>query len=432
MNSEYLSWNRLPRVAAKSYHSLSEAKLPNSPDYPLLVRGNGRSYGDVCLNARGSLCLTNTLDKLIAFDGEKGILRAQAGLLLRDILAFIVPQGWFLSATPGTSLISLGGAVANDVHGKNHHVAGSFGHHVRSLTLIRSDGETLSCSADSNADLFYATIGGLGLTGFIADVEIQLLRIHNPLMWCQNRPFYNLDEYWALNAETQALWPSSASWIDCLSGGNKLGRGVMFLGKHAAANAQPFIGAKKPLSVPLEPPFSLINKTSLWGFNELYFHTHKAEKSFFSDYRPFFYPLDSIGNWNRIYGRRGFYQYQCVLPPQSERDGIRELLKTIRHSGQGSFLAVLKSFGNMPSLGLLSFPRAGTTLALDFPNRGDKTLKLFERLDAVVSECGGALYAGKDARMSPAMFAQSNPRLAEFTPHIDSQFSSHFWERVTK
>lgn len=430
MAKQYLSWNRLPRVTPPRIHTLSSPQLPNQPSYPMLAHGNGRSYGDVCLTAKGTLMLTRGLDRWIAFDAEKGILRAQAGLLLQDILSFIVPQGWFLSATPGTSLITLGGAVANDVHGKNHHVSGSFGHHVRSLTLLRSDGSSLTCSKNENAALFFATIGGLGLTGLIVDVEIQLHRIHNPLMWCQNRPFYNLEEYWSLNALTQSQWPSSASWIDCLSGGNKLGRGVMFLGKHASASKQPLVTKKRTLSMPLTPPFSLINSISLWAFNETYFHTHKTKKSFFSDYRPFFYPLDSIGHWNRIYGINGFYQYQCVLPPETERDGIKALLESIRQSGQGSFLAVLKSFGTMPSLGMLSFPRAGTTLALDFPNQGNNTLTLFERLDAIVRDCGGALYSGKDARMSAEMFKLSNPRWEAFLPYIDPQFSSHFWERV--
>lgn len=430
MSEHSLSWNRLPIVNPLKTQHLLSSELPQEPLYPLLAHGNGRSYGDVCLNDQGTLLLTKGMNKLIAFDKQKGILKAQSGILLNEILDIIVPQGWFLKVTPGTSLATLGGSVANDVHGKNHHIAGSFGHHIRRLTLVRSDNTIMNCSANENAELFFATIGGLGLTGLIADIEIQLHRIHNRLIWCKNQPFRSLDEYWDLNKEAQLQWPSSASWIDCLSGGNQLGRGVMFLGRHAGTSHHPSRKSKRNVNFPVSPPFSLINQFSLRVFNELYFHAHKAKKSFLSDYRPFFYPLDRIGNWNRIYGKKGFYQYQCVLPPKTERDGIKELLKTIRKSKQGSFLAVLKSFGATPSLGMLSFPRPGTTLALDFPNQGNSSLKLFESLDIIVKEAGGALYAGKDARMSSEMFRFSNPRLKEFLPYIDPHFSSHFWKRV--
>lgn len=428
--SNYLSWNRLPKCSAQVYRVLDSDKLPQDILYPVLAQGNARSYGDVCLQNKGSILLAKNLDKFLQFDPAQGILVAQAGVLLRDVLTLVVPQGWFLSVTPGTSLVTLGGAVANDVHGKNHHVAGSFGHYVRRLVLHRSTGEVLQCSPTENVDFFKATIGGLGLTGLITEVEIQLQRIQNPLMWCENRAFYSLDEYWQLNQELQPLWPCSASWIDCLSSGKNLGRGVMFLGQHAPVHQFPFIQNKKQLSVPFDLPFSLVNTLSLYAFNELYFTKNKKEKRFFSDYRPFFYPLDSILHWNRIYGRKGFYQYQCVLPPESERDGVKALLDEIQKSGQGSFLAVLKSFGSIESIGLLSFPRLGTTLALDFPNKGEKTLQLFQRLDAVVKEGGGALYPAKDARMSREMFELGYPQLNKFMSFKDSQFSSHFWERM--
>ena len=349
---------------------------------------------------------------------------------MHDILSFVVPQGWFLGTVPGTSLATLGGAVANDVHGKNHHVAGSFGNHVRGFWLIRSDGSMVECSRTQNTGLFYATIGGLGLTGLIAQVEVQLTRIHNPLIWCENRVFHNLDEYWQLNDAAQQNWQCAASWIDCLSHGNKLGRGVMFLGNPAPAQTQAYFDKPRQFSFPIELPFSLINHVSLAAFNELYFHTHKAAKSFLSHYRNFHFPLDGILYWNRIYGKTGFYQYQCVLPKHSERDGIRTLLDEIQRSGQGSFLAVLKSFGDIAPEGLLSFPRLGTTLALDFPNGGTKTLKLFERLDAIVRESQGALYPAKDTRMPRDLFELGYPKLNEFIQHIDPKFSSHFWQRM--
>lgn len=430
MSQSPLSWNKIPQIYPKKVIELDSYKLPENTPTPFLARGNGRSYGDVCLNKQGTLLKTRSLDQFITFNRETGILCAQAGILLHDILSFVVPQGWFLGTVPGTSLATLGGAVANDVHGKNHHVAGSFGNHVRGFWLIRSDDSMVECSRTQNTGLFYATIGGLGLTGLIAQVEVQLTRIHNPLMWCENRVFHNLDEYWQLNDAAQQNWQCAASWIDCLSHGNKLGRGVMFLGNPAPAQTQAYFDKPRQFSFPIELPFSLINHVSLAAFNELYFHTHKAAKSFLSHYRNFHFPLDGILYWNRIYGKTGFYQYQCVLPKHSERDGIRTLLDEIQRSGQGSFLAVLKSFGDIAPEGLLSFPRLGTTLALDFPNGGTKTLKLFERLDAIVRESQGALYPAKDTRMPCDLFELGYPKLNEFIQYIDPKFSSHFWQRM--
>lgn len=432
MFSTWLSWNRIPAVQPQHVCALDASKLPQNVPVPYLARGNGRSYGDVCLNRNGTLLATHALDRFVSFDVATGVLRAQSGILLRDILALTVPQGWFLGTVPGTSLATLGGAVANDVHGKNHHVSGSFGHHVRGFQLLRSDGSVLECNREQNSGLFYATIGGLGLTGAITEIEVQLTRIHNPYMWCENRAFHHLDEYWSLNQEVQSHWSSVASWIDCLSGQQRLGRGVMFLGNPAPADAPAMVTPPKPLHFPIELPFSLVNPLSLKAFNALYFQVHHANKAFLSDYHRFHFPLDSIHHWNRMYGRKGFYQYQCVLPTHTEQDGIRALLHEIQRSKQGSFLAVLKSFGNKVSEGLLSFPRKGTTLALDFPNGGEETLKLFQRLDAVVREAQGALYPAKDARMPRDLFEQGYPKWHEFTSFIDPQFSSHFWERLSK
>lgn len=432
MSSTWLSWNRIPSIQPLHVRELDTPMLPSDLPSPYLARGNGRSYSDICLNQRGTLLSTRLLDRFISFDVVTGILRAQAGILLRDILALIVPQGWFLGTVPGTSLATLGGAVANDVHGKNHHTAGSFGHHVRSLQLQRSDGHLLECNREQNQGLFHATIGGLGLTGLITEVEVQLTRIHNPYMWCENRVFHHLDEYWLMNQQVQSHWSCVASWIDCLSNTNRLGRGVMFLGNPAPAHTTSIVLPPKSLSFPVEPPFSLVNPLSLKLFNEFYFNIHRKTKAFLSDYHRFHFPLDSILNWNRMYGKKGFYQYQCVLPPDTEQDGIRALLNEIQRSKQGSFLAVLKSFGHRASEGMLSFPRKGTTLALDFPNGGKDTLKLFNRLDSIVREAQGTLYPAKDTRMPRDLFEQGYPQLQTFTQFIDPQFSSHFWERLNK
>lgn len=426
--TDYLSWNRLPKLMSQKYHLLKSSKLPKSAsETRFLAQGNRRSYGDVCLSETSEILLTTGLDKLMSFDVQTGLLRAQAGVLLRDILNFTVPQGWFLTVTPSTAMITLGGAIANDVYGKNHHLVGSFGNHVKRLTLVRSNGEKLECSQSQNQGLFLATIGGLGLTGLIADAEIQLKRIHNPLIWCENRSFANLDEYWQLS---QKDLPYSVAWVDCASK-NDYGRGIMMYGQHAPAQNYPFIGQKRQWKMPIDPPFSLVQGLTVKAFNQVYYQMNKQARSFISDYRPYFYPLDTIDNWRVIYGSGGFYQYQCVIPPNEQKEGIKALLDEIQKSGQGSFLAVLKTFGEPASLGYLSFPRQGTTLALDFPNKGEKTLKLFERLDAIVRETRGALYPAKDARMSGEMFRMSFPRWQHWAQHLDPRFSSHFLERIS-
>lgn len=431
--NKFQSWNRLPRITSDTVYTLNDYAIPNTSQapYPLLVYGNGRSYGDVCLNDKGSLLHTRHLDRFISFDRNIGVLRCESGTTLKQILQLIVPYGWFLPCTPGTQYATLGGAVANDVHGKNHHVQGSFGNHVKAFELIRSTGEVLLCRPDQNIEMFQATVGGLGLTGLLSWIEIQLIPISNPWMWVESHRFENLDSFWQLNQEAEKLWPYTVSWIDCLSGGNARGRGILFAGKHAASQTLLPSYKQRSKKIPFDPPIPLINRLSLRSFNALYYRQSIKPHGGLNHYSPYFYPLDTIQNWNRIYGHRGFYQYQCVLPPETAKEGVSLLLDTIAQSGQGSFLAVLKTFGELPSVGMLSFARPGTTLALDFPNRGMKTLELLKRLDAIVSEAGGALYPAKDARMPPSIFQSGFPQWERFSSLIDPAFSSHFWQRVT-
>lgn len=428
-----LSWNRLPRVTPEAIHLLNQRAdgIPDRLPKPLLAYGNGRSYGDVCLTEQGTLLLTRGLDRFIEFDAQHGILRCEAGITLAEILSLIVPQGWFLASTPGTRMATVGGAVANDVHGKNHHIAGSFGHHVRALELWRSDGSVIECNAENNTEWFHATIGGLGLTGLIRWVELQLKPIQNPWMWVDSQRFANIDEFWILNRLAENRAPYTVSWIDCLARGKARGKGILFAGQHAAAQMvlPPFKERRR--RIPVDPPLSIVNGFSLNMFNSLYYKQPVKPQGKLTHYIPYFYPLDAIQNWNRIYGKRGFYQYQCVIPPRDAEPAMRALLDTIAKHGQGSFLAVLKTFGSMPSLGMLSFPRPGTTLALDFPNRGNDTLRLLEHLDAIIREASGALYPGKDARMSASMFQSSYPQWEEFSRFVDPNFSSRFWQRVT-
>lgn len=430
-----LSWNRIPKLTSNRVQRLTKPALPrqNSENGPCTLYGNGRSYGDVCLTDNGTLLQTRELDRFIDFDPTQGIIQCQPGVTLGEILALVVPQGWFLPVTPGTRYATVGGAIANDVHGKNHHSMGSFGHHVKAIELARSDGERFTCSTTENEPWFRATIGGLGLTGLIASATLQLSRIQNPWMWVESHRFANLDEFWELNRELEAQWPYTVAWVDCLAAGRSRGRGVLYAACHAPA--QPITPApfkERSRSIPFELPVSLVNNASLWAFNQLYYHKPVNPGGELTHYVPYFYPLDAIRHWNRIYGKAGFYQYQCVLPPETAPDALSELLKIIACYRQGSFLAVLKTFGNQSPVGMLSFPRPGATLALDFPDRGARTQRLFEVLDRVISEAGGALYPAKDARMPGWLFRQGYPYWETFSGFIDPQLTSHFWKRVTQ
>lgn len=424
------SWGRLTHaphevcslINQQQIHSLLTTKKPG------IAYGMGRSYGDVCLNPNGILWKTTQLDRFIHFDEVTGRLRCEAGVLLGDIQQLLIPRGWMLPVTPGTQMVTVGGAIANDVHGKNHHLFGSFGHHVQRIRLLRTDGTIIDCSADSYPEWFFATIGGLGLTGIISEVDLQLRPTSGPWLDTETIPFASLDEFFLLANASTTQWEHTVSWIDCLAQTNC--RGIFM-----RANPSPVINLQKPkqrvLVLPFQPPFSLINRVSLKLFNSAYFklNKRKAGKQLMH-YQPFFYPLDKIAQWNKIYGPKGFYQYQSVVPQAVGRDAVHAMLHEIAGSGEGSFLAVLKTFGPQASLGMLSFPQHGVTLALDFPNRGAKTEQLFKRLDSIVGEAGGRIYPAKDARMPRALFAAGYPRLSEFQTYRDPGISSSLSRRL--
>lgn len=395
----------------------------------VLASGSGRSYGDLALLTGGRIISTVGLNKLISFDAQTGILECEAGVLLRDIQSIFVQGGWMLAVTPGTSYVSVGGAIAGDVHGKDHHFAGTFGEHVLSLSLIRSSGEILECSEQSNPQLFRATIGGLGLTGLIASARIQLKRVAGPFLDTELITYGSLGEFFDISQETEnSTWQASVSWFDCSTA--KAGRGAFNRGVPSDRGFEPKPSGLE-LSVPFPLPISLVNKLSLDLFNSAYFALQKrsAGKSV-QHYTDFYYPLDSVGNWNRIYGPSGFLQYQSVVPMDNAEAVTEEMLSLIKKSGQGSFLAVLKTFADRKPAGLLSFARHGVTLALDFPNRGEKTDDLFAKLDRVVLEAGGTLNPTKDAKMSREMFSTGYPMLQEFLKHRDPAFVSDFSLRV--
>ena len=389
-----------------------------------LAFGMGRSYGDVCLNPGGTLWDLRSLDRFIAFDEQMGLLRCESGTLLREIQRFGVTRGWMLPVVPGTQYVTVGGAIANDIHGKNHHRFGCFGDHVTQLTLARTSGEVITCRPGDT--MFAATVGGLGLTGVIVEAELQLRRVPGPWLEVETHPFEDLQEFFTLADASEADWEHTVSWIDCL---HPSGRGIFMRANPVAAN-QPAPPPRADIRFPFVPPISLVNRLSLRPFNAMYYRLKKTQTRHLQHYEQFFHPLDRIQDWNRLYGPRGFYQYQCVLPREVGAVGVQTLLKTISSAGMGSFLAVLKTFGQRDAVGMLSFARPGVTLALDFPNVGAPTLAVFERLDAIVMEAGGRLYPAKDARMSRALFEAGYPRLNEFLPLRDAGISSAMSRRL--
>jgi FAD/FMN-containing dehydrogenase len=396
-----------------------------------LAQGNARSYGDVCLNPGGRLWRATSLDRFIDFDPASGRLRCEAGVLLRDIQRMSLAHGWLLPVTPGTQMITVGGAIANDVHGKNHHVLGSFGDHVLGLRLARTDGRVIECGPALQPEWFAATVGGMGLTGVVYEAELQLRRVAGPWLVTDTVPYRNLDEFFALADGSEAGWEQTVSWVDCLSG---IGRGLFFRANPAAIpdlHCQSADPAGRAARVPFVPPVSLVNGLSLRAFNETYFQLHRLKAGHaVAHFEKYTYPLDNLHDWNRMYGPRGFYQYQSALPREAGRAGVQAMLEAIKASGQGSFLAVLKTFGDRASRGMMSFPRPGVTLALDFPNRGAATARLFDRLDAIVREAGGRIYAAKDARMPRDLFESGYPRLAEFLQYRDPGISSAMSRRL--
>ncbi len=402
----------------------------NPPNGSLLAVGARRSYGDSVLNTDGGLIDLTGLERILEFDEGRRAVRAQAGLTLAALLQHIVPRGLFLPVTPGTSHVTLGGAVANDVHGKNHHRAGTFGRHVCRLKLLRSDG-AVECGPGINEELFAATVGGLGLTGVIEWVEIALQPIPSSSIDCEVIPFATLDEFWRLSAESEATHEHTVAWIDTLARGRASGRGLFSRGNWSSSPGLVPHRPRQSVSVPIEPPGFLLNRHTVGAFNRLYHLAHRRQSTRTKPYAAFLYPLDAIGRWNRLYGRNGFWQYQCVVPAATMRDAIPALLGEISTDGEGSFLAVLKTCGAIGSPGMLSFPMYGATLAVDFRNRGARTLALMSRLDAIVAAAAGRLYAAKDGRIPKAMWDAGYPGLEAFTSHIDRRCRSDFWRRVT-
>lgn len=433
MGEKFQSFGRT-RAATRRSLGAAEAiallKTRQAPANGMLAFGNGRSYGDSCHNDFGVLAAMGGMDAILSFDGDSGLMEAQAGVLLSQVIALAAPHGFFPAVVPGTQYVTLGGAIANDVHGKNHHLRGSFGRHVEALTLLRSDGVERRCSRTENPALFAATLGGMGLTGLILKATLRLMPVSSADIVQSVQPFSNLEDYFSRAEAIDRAHEYSVAWVDQLASGKNAGRGLLISGDHATESA-PRAEAKLPLAVPFVPPVSPLNRLSLGLFNTGYRWAQSRKPGLhLTRFESFFFPLDGLKNWNRLYGPKGLFQHQSVVPLDAAPETVPLLLKAARDAGQASFLTVLKRFGNLKQPGVLSFAREGYTLTLDFPNRGARTLALLERLDAITADAGGAVNPYKDSRMPARIFAQSFPDWRMLEALRDPAFVSDFWRRT--
>lgn len=382
-----------------------------------LSRGLGRSYGDSSLpaTAESELLCTTLADRILGFDEASGLLTGEAGLALHEVHRLLMPRGWFAPVTPGTQFVTLGGMVASDIHGKNHHKEGCFGDHVTRLRMRLATGELVDCGPDERADLFWATVGGMGLTGHILEVTFRMVRIPSPWIYQESRRVPDIESFIAGLKESGPDWPMTMGWIDCVSGGSALGRGILMRGRWAEPSEAPkqFPAMPPRVTMPFFFPSWALNPLSVRAFNILFYWKHLAqEKRGIVSPWGFFYPLDAIHLWNRMYGRRGFTQYQCVLPESAGQGAARRFLELLVKLGGASFLCVIKDCG-AEGRGLLSFPKPGISIALDLPLR-DWTQRVVNELNAFVIAEGGRIYLTKDTLTLPADFAKMEPRLAAF------------------
>lgn len=433
-------WGRYPIIdCAVARPGSAAAVSPMLDDLPsVIARGNGRSYGDASVNADAVVDMRR-IDHLIDFDPESGRIVCEGGTLLSELIDAMLPRGWFPPVTPGTRQVTIGGMIASDVHGKNHHGAGSFCDHLAWIDLAIGEGRVLRCSPCDHADLFAATCGGMGLTGVILRACFRLIPVQSAAVRQRTIRAPKLDD--ALAAFEASLdWTYSVAWIDCLAGGGDIGRSVVLLGEHAVPDDLPAARRatglipprRKNKRIPVDFPAFALGPTPVRLFNRLYYAAQRPGDRIV-DIDPYFYPLDTVHDWNRIYGRRGFVQYQCVMPLRSSRDGLTQILTEVAARGGASFLAVLKRMGPA-SFGLLSFPMEGYTLTLDFPVN-DCNLALIDRIDAISRDHGGRIYLAKDALASPKGFAAGYPRLEAFRQvrrhyELDRHFQSHLSRRL--
>ena len=411
------------------WQSEAERIFEGKSSKSFLPYGRGRSYGDCPLNDGGILVDTSFLNRIRSYDKENGQITCEAGVTIGQLLELVTLDGWFVPVAPGTKYVTIGGAVANDIHGKNHNSMGSFGNHVVSIKLLRSDGKTQLITADQ--PLFFATIGGIGLTGIILEVTFKLLRVSS---WfsLEKLKFAKLEDFFRISDESERDWEYTVAWFDMTCTGKNLGRGLFMRANHATDTRLPLRLPKDPFSVSFDCPDFILNKHTVKMFNWIYFNKQFSDlTSEVVHYDSYLFPLDVVSNWNRICGKRGFHQYQFVIP-NSAKEVLHDIFKVIAYSEQTSFLSAIKKFGDIKPLGMLSFPMPGYTVAIDFTDDGNKTSELFKRLDRIVISHGGRIYPAKDSKMCGQDFRLVYNRLGEFQEFIDPKFSSSFWRRVMR
>ncbi len=438
-------WGNYPVERCRVYRPETLTALrqtvEEAPEASLIARGHGRSYGDASLNAGRGVVLGERLGRILGFDESAGIVHCEAAVGLWEIIEVFLPRGFFFPVTPGTKHISIGGAIAADVHGKNHHRDGSIGRWLERFRLLTASGAILDCSRHENADVFWASVGGMGLTGVIVDAHLRLKRVETAFVLGHTEKAPHLDAALESMAQNDRDADYSVAWIDCLARGRKMGRSVILRANPAPLDALPpplratplAIRPRSRINVPFHLPDFVLNDFTMGAFNTTFYHAHRNGHAI-SNMEPYFYVLDSVLNWNRVYGKRGVLQYQVVVPTTSARPALVELLERITEAGGGSFLAVLKSMGEEGE-GLLSFPMPGFTLSLDFAYTGPDLIALLHRLDEIVLRHGGRVYLAKDACLEAELFRQMYPGLARFQEikqkvDPDGRFASSLARRV--
>lgn len=422
---EFISgWGKFPLESCNIIRPEIQKDIKNiilsKQEQDYIAFGLGRSYGDTPLNKDSAVILTSKLNKMISFNVNSGILECEAGVTFEEIIEYFLPRGYFLPVTPGTKYITVGGAIANDVHGKNHHLDGCFSEHVISFNLLIAEGSVLECSRETNSDVFWATIGGIGLTGIILTATFRLIKVESSYYDVRYEKANNIEKAIQLFQESDDNYQYSVAWIDCLAKGNSLGKSVLMRGNHAKIETldgkqklNPLEVKKKiKLDMPINLPSFVLNKYSIKLFNTVYYGIQPGGVNKSVYFEPFFYPLDSVMNWNRMYGKNGFVQYQAVFPP-NQVEGLVKMLEKLSSTNRSSFLAVLKSSGH-EGQGMLSFPKKGYTLALDIPIKDASLFPFLRELDELVIKHGGRVYLAKDSTLDPESFKVMYPRLDEF------------------